>query len=96
MSVIRILFFVLFASFAIAAAPALAQQQPPPSAQSEYVPATPGTATEQLPAAPLVVAAYAFVWVATMVYVWTIWKRLGRVEDDLKALEKRTAARTTR
>ena len=87
---------VLIASLAFAAVPAFARQQPPPTAQSEYVPANPGTATEQLPAAPLVIGAYAFVWIATMVYVWTIWRRLGKVEDDLKALERKTAARTTR
>jgi CcmD family protein len=86
---------VLIGSLGLAAAPAFAQQQPPPStAQSEYVPANPGTATEQLPAAPLVIAAYAFVWIATTAYVWTIWRRLGKVEDDLKALERKTTART--
>jgi CcmD family protein len=83
------------AALVCAAAPSVAQQ-PPPKAQSEYVPATPGTSTEQLPAAPLVIAAYAFVWIATMAYVWTIWRRLGKVEDDLKALERKTGARTTR
>ena len=68
--------------------PAFALQ--PPTAQGEYVPAAPGTATEQLPAAPLVIAAYAFVWVAAMGYVWTIGRRLTKVEDDLRALERKT------
>ena len=70
------------------ATPAFATQ--PPSAQGEYVPATPGTATEQLPAAPLLIGAYAFVWVAAMGYVWTIGRRLNKVEDDLRALERKT------
>ena len=69
------------------AAPAFAWQ--PPTAQSEFVPAAPGASTEQLPAAPLVVAAYAFVWVAAMGYVWTIGRRLTKVEDDLRALERK-------
>jgi CcmD family protein len=69
------------------ATPVVAQQ--PPSAQSEYVPAAPGTATEQLPAAPLVIAAYAFVWVAAMGYVWSIGRRLTKVEDDMRALERK-------
>ena len=73
-------------AFAAAQAP-----QPPSSAQSEFVPAVPGAATEQLPAAPLVIAAYAFVWVATMGYVWTIARRLNKVEDDLHALERKTS-----
>jgi CcmD family protein len=67
----------------------------PPAAQGEFVPAQPGTATEQLPAAPLVIAAYAFVWIAGMGYVWTIARRLQKVEDDLRALERKTT-RTTR
>jgi CcmD family protein len=69
------------------AAPAFALQ--PPTAQSEFVPAAPGASTEQLPAAPLLVAAYAFVWVAAMGYVWTIGRRLTKVEDDLRALERK-------
>ena len=72
------------------ATPAFALQPPAaPAAQGEYVPATPGTATEQLPAAPLLIGAYAFVWVAAMGYVWTIGRRLTKVEDDLRALERK-------
>jgi CcmD family protein len=77
----------LLASLFLLAAPALAFQPP---AASEYVPATPGTATEQLPAAPLLVAAYAFVWVAAMVYVWTIWRRLNKVEADMHTLQQKS------
>ena len=61
----------------------------PPAAQGEYVPASPGTATEQLPAAPLLIGAYACVWIAAMVYLWTIWRRLNKVEDDLHALQRK-------
>jgi CcmD family protein len=71
-------------------APAIAFQ--PPSAQTEYVPATPGASTEQLPAAPLLIGAYAFVWIAAMVYLWTIARRLNKVEDDLHALERKTGS----
>jgi CcmD family protein len=71
------------------ATPAFAQQQPPPAAQGEYVPAAPGTATEQLPAAPLIIAAYAFVWVAAMGYVWSIGRRLTKVEDEMRVLERK-------
>ncbi len=61
----------------------------PPAGQSEFVPVTSLPPTEQLPAAPLLIAAYAFVWVAVFVYVWSVWRRLGRVEADMRALEKR-------
>ena len=75
------------------AGPVVASQ--PPAPQSEFVPATPGASTEQLPAAPLLIAAYAFVWVAAMGYVWTIARRLNKVEDELRTLEQR-ATRTSR
>ena len=34
---------------------------------------------ETLPATPLVFAAYGFCWVALFVYVFVIWRRLGRI-----------------
>jgi len=46
-----------------------------------------------LPAAPLLVAAYAFVWVALFVYLWSIWRRLGRVERDMRTLQQRSGSR---
>lgn len=70
--------------------PAFAFQ--PPAASGEYVPAAPGTATEQLPAAPMVAAAYAFVWVAAFVYIWSVWRRLNKVEADMHALERKSRA----
>jgi CcmD family protein len=44
---------------------------------------------EQLPAAPFVMAAYAFVWVALLGYLWSIWRRLGAVERELADLTRR-------
>ena len=60
-----------------------------PPAQTEFVPASSLPPSEQLPSAPLLVAAYAFVWIAAMFYIWTIWRRLSQVETDLKKLEQR-------
>ena len=57
----------------------LLAQQP----QDTYQPVRPGELQEALPAAPLVFAAYAFVWVALVVYVFVLWKRLSRVEREL-------------
>ncbi len=59
----------------------LAQQ-----AQSEFQPVTEIPASEQMPSAPLVIAAYAFVWLAFVVYVWTMWRKLGKVEQELQTL----------
>jgi len=46
---------------------------------------------EQLAAAPLLVAAYAFVWAVLLVYVWTVWRRLMKVERDIQQLASRVA-----
>lgn len=67
----------------------------PAGGQNEFVPVSTLPAAEQVPAAPLVIAAYAFVWVAAMFYLWTIWRRIGAVEADMQALKRRTAARSS-
>jgi CcmD family protein len=54
--------------------------------QSEFKPVTEVPASEQMPSAPLVIAAYAFVWLAFMAYAWTMWRKLGRVEQELQTL----------
>jgi CcmD family protein len=57
--------------------------QPPGPGQGGFVPIDELPATESFPAAPLVIAAYAFAWIAVFVYVWTVWRRLQRVEREL-------------
>jgi hypothetical protein len=81
-----------FFSFLLLASPLFAFQ--PPSGQSEFVPVSQVPVTDQLPAAPLVIAAYAFVWVALLLYVWSIWRRLTRVEADLQSLSRRVGERS--
>ena len=46
-------------------------------------------ATDQLPAAPLLITAYAFVWLAVFFYVWTVGRRLRKVETEMHTLEQR-------
>lgn len=59
--------------------------------QSEFKPVTEIPASEQLPSAPLVIAAYAFVWLAFLAYVWLMWRKLGAVEQDLSVLATQVA-----
>jgi CcmD family protein len=59
--------------------------------QAGFVPVTEVPASEQIPAAPLVLAAYAFVWSAVVFYVVTMWRKLGKVEQELNALSAQLA-----
>ncbi len=59
--------------------------------QSQFVPMTEVPASEQLPAARLVITAYAFVWIALSAYLWTIWRRLGKVEREISELSHQLA-----
>ena len=77
-----------------AAALVLAQApQPPPAAPEGFVPVNSMPQAEQLPAAPMVIAAYAVVWVVLMGYVWVLWGRLSRVERELTDLTRRVQDR---
>ena len=76
---------------ALAATPAIAQQ-PPAGTPDGFVPVDSLPVEEQLPAAPLVIAAYAVAWVAVFGYLWSIWQRLGRVEREILEVSRRVAA----
>jgi CcmD family protein len=75
---------------AVAAPLATLDAQPPPV--EEFVPISELPPEEALPAAPLLIAAYAFVWVVVLGYLWSIWRRLQRVEREFAAVAGRTAA----
>lgn len=62
--------------------------QQPPQQQDEFVPIDQLPAEAQMPAAPMVVAAYAFIWVAFIAYVFTLVKRVRKVEEDVRRLER--------
>jgi hypothetical protein len=54
-----------------------------------FVPVTGGPQIEQIPAAPLVIASYAFFLLLMVFYLWTIWRRIGKVEGEMRTLEHR-------
>ena len=74
-------------SLVLISSPAFARQAP--AGQGAFVPVDAVPLSDQLPAAPLLVTAYAFVWIAAMFYVWTIWRRLNKVEDEMRALAQK-------
>ena len=63
----------------------LAQQ--PPQQTDEFVPIDQLPPQDQLPAAPLLVAAYSFVVVALFFYLVSVARRLARVQRELTRLE---------
>jgi CcmD family protein len=63
----------------------VAAQQP--SQQDEFVPISQLPPQDQLPAAPLLIAAYAFVLVVLFVYVLSVARRLASVQREIDRLD---------
>jgi CcmD family protein len=84
---------VCFIAMLVAASDLHAWQ--PPS-QGGFVPVEQLGNQEQLPATPLVAAAYGAAWGAILLYVWTIWRRLARVEREIADVSRRIDAGTRR
>ncbi len=77
-------------------APVGAQEPPPPAVSEQpqaatdgFIPMSEMTTRELLPAAPLVFYAYGFVWIALLGYLWAIWRRVDRVEQDIARVRRR-------
>jgi CcmD family protein len=85
MSLRRLL--IALTSLMLLSSPVFARQAP--AGQGGFVPVDSVPLSDQLPAAPLLITAYAFVWVAVMFYLWTIWRRLNKVEDEMRALAQK-------
>jgi CcmD family protein len=77
----------LAAAVLAAAPPVVSAVQPEPP--KGFVPVDEVPEGEQIPAINLVAAAYGFVWVALLGYVWSLGRRLQRVESELSELEAR-------
>ena len=67
-------------------ASALAQPpQPPPG----FLPVNELPPGQELPAAPFLIGAYVFFLLLMMFYLWTIWRRLGKVQKEMRALQQK-------
>ena len=74
----------------VLAGPAIAWQQPP---DDGFVAVSPDElAAEALPAAPFIYAAYATAWVVLIGYVFALWRKLGRLEQDLRDVHRELGA----
>jgi CcmD family protein len=69
-------------------------QQPgkPAPAQEGFQPIENFPVDEQLPAARFVMTAYAVAWLVVFGYLYSIWRRLGRVEQEIAAIGRRVEA----
>jgi CcmD family protein len=74
-------------------APAAAAQPRQPAARDEFVPVKDLPPDETLPAAPLVIGAYAFIWLTVMIYVWLLWRRMTAIDRELAQLRHDIASR---
>ena len=79
---------VLWLLLTIAPSVAAAQPQPP----KDFVPVDESAEQDQIPALPLIAGAYGFIWVALLGYVWSLGRRLQKVESELGDLEARSRA----
>ena len=75
-------------TLAVLLTPALAAAQAQPS-PDEFVPISEIPPEEQIPAINLVAAAYGFVWVAVLGYVWSLGTRIKKAEDEIARLERK-------
>ena len=99
--VTRVVRIVMLAGALIGAGAAGAQAQSAPStqgpattaAQDEYVPIDQLPEGEKLPAAPFLVGAYTVAWAAVLIYVLMLWRRLGRVEQELQSARRASSGR---
>jgi CcmD family protein len=90
---IRQLAVAILCVMALAATAATAHaQQPPAGATDGFVPVENLGNQEKIPAAPLVMGAYAIAWIMVFGYLWSIWQRLNRVERELGEVSRRVPA----
>jgi CcmD family protein len=68
----------------------MAQTPTQPQQQDEFIPIDQLPPQDQLPAAPLLIGAYAFVMLALFGYIFSVARRLSAVEREFERLESDT------
>ena len=71
----------------LSGAASTARAAQPPAPQDEFKPVGNNPAPEQIPAAPLLIGAYVVVLGGLFVYVVSLSRRLGAVQQDVSRLE---------
>jgi CcmD family protein len=79
---------VLAALLAAAAAPTLAAAQDAAEERSQSFRAVEGAVKEDVPGGPLLVAAYAAIWLVVLAYVFRLVRLQQRAQGDVARLER--------
>lgn len=87
MTVVRRAIVVLLLALGSSTMAPVVHAQQPAEQQGEFVPAESLPQRERMPAAPLLISAYAFVLVALFAYVLSLSRRIGAVNADISRLE---------
>jgi CcmD family protein len=82
--------FITLVALALLLSIGVGAQQPQPRQQDEFVPISELPPQEQLPSQPLLIAAYAFAWLAIGGYVLSVSRRLTTVQREIERLESDT------
>jgi type VI protein secretion system component VasF len=79
-------------SLALVSLPAVAAYAQPPQVPEPppgFLPVNELPPGQGLPAAPFLVGAYVFFLLLMVFYLWTIWRRLGKVQEEMRALQQK-------
>jgi len=87
MTLFRRVVLLVVLAFTPPAVPAFVSAQQPTEQQGQFVPAESLPQREQMPAAPLLISAYAFVMLVLFAYVISLSRRIGAVKADIGRLE---------
>ena len=96
-AMLRMVLSVVFvvSAFACQRQEATVAAQQPPEQQEEFIPIDELPPTEQMPAAPLLIGAYAFVVVVLFLYLLSVSRRLVVVQREVERLEADMKRRST-
>jgi hypothetical protein len=64
------------------------------NAQEQASALAPAAATESIKGGTLLLVAYGFVWAVVVIYVLMLWRRTGRVAEELAEVSAKLAARS--
>jgi CcmD family protein len=81
------LLVTLYASPVVLAQDAQEGGKAPAEDRAQSFQAVSGAVKEDVPGGPLLIAAYAFVWLAVFGYVWRLSRLHGRIDENLTRLD---------